>query len=104
MVGGNDDLLRELLSMYLEESQTLVSQIATSIDSGNGAEIRRAAHTLGGASRSVGAKIVSEIAQQLRDTQDNGPFEQARERLAELQHSIDAVTSVIQSFLETESS
>lgn len=101
MVAGNDELLRELLGMYLDESETLLAQIATSIESGDGEGIRRAGHTLSGASRSVGATEVSEIANELRLIQDDGPFGPATECLGKLKSSVSGVAGVINDFLKT---
>lgn len=99
MVAGNEELLRELLSMYLDESQSLVNQIAACIDAEDGEGVRRAGHTLGGASRSVGAKNASEIAQRFHVVKDDGPFDQAKQWLDELKTSISGVATVIESFL-----
>jgi two-component system sensor histidine kinase/response regulator len=99
MVGGDEELLRELLTMYLGESETLLAQIATGIESGDGKQIRRAGHTLSGASRSVGAANTSNVANALQAIQDDGPFEPAQDCLDELRRSVADVTITINEFL-----
>ncbi|MCO8120377.1 PAS domain-containing protein [Stieleria sp. TO1_6] len=103
MVSGNETLLRELLTMYLDESQTLLNEIAAAIQAGDGGRVRRAGHTLSGASRSVGATRTSEIAQRLQPTADEGPFDEAQQCLDELKQSVSDVAETLQAYLKNES-
>uniref|UniRef100_UPI0035635E6D hybrid sensor histidine kinase/response regulator n=1 Tax=Stieleria sp. TaxID=2795976 RepID=UPI0035635E6D len=102
MVAGNDELLRELLGMYLDESEMLLSQIESAILAGDGEAVRRAGHTLCGASRSVGAAETSEIAEELRSVQDEGPFDDAAECVTKLRTSVAAVAKVMKAYLDTD--
>ncbi len=96
---GDEELLRELLSMYIGESATLLQQISTSIDAQDAAALRRASHTLGGASRSVGADQTVMIARRLESIGEEGPLDQASSVLADLQASIDTAVAVIRDYL-----
>ena len=96
---GDEELLRELLSMYIGESATLLQQISTSIDAQDAAALRRASHTLGGASRSVGADQTVMIARRLESIGEEGPLDQASSALADLQASIDTAVAVIRDYL-----
>ncbi|QDV42773.1 Signal transduction histidine-protein kinase BarA [Stieleria neptunia] len=102
MVAGNDELLRELLAMYLDESEMLLSQIESAILSGDGEAVRRAGHTLSGASRSVGAAETSDLAQELRSVEDGGPFDDAAECVTQLRASVAAVAKVMKAYLATD--
>ncbi|MCA9135644.1 MAG: response regulator, partial [Planctomycetales bacterium] len=99
MVAGNDELLCELLTMYLDESATLLKQIESGIETKDGETVRRAGHTLGGASRSVGAKQVSEIAQKFHDVENDGPFDQAKEWLNQSTAAVSRVAVAINAYL-----
>ena len=102
MVAGNEALLRELLSMYLTESQSLLSQIAAAIEDDDAETVRRAGHTLGGASRSVGATKASEIAHRLQHIQNESPMDEALEILAQLQDAVSEVSAVMLSYLSSD--
>ncbi len=74
-VAGDAKLLRELLRVYLGEVSSLMDDIRQAIDATDRAALRRAAHTLKGASLSVGAIHTSEIAERLELLEDNEPNE-----------------------------
>ena len=97
---GDESLLGELLQMYLGESSSLMTEITAAFDAEDGAEIRRTCHTLSGASRSVGAERTAEIASRLESVNDQGPYDQARTWLANLQSSIESVTAEIKDRLK----
>ncbi|QEG01769.1 Signal transduction histidine-protein kinase BarA [Stieleria maiorica] len=102
MVAGNEELMRELLVMYLDESEMLLGQIESAILANDGEGVRRAGHTLSGASRSVGAAETSEIAQGLRSVQDEGPFDDAAECVTRLRASVADVAKVMKDYLATD--
>jgi len=47
-LGGDRELLQELIALYLEDEPGLLAQIATAIGDGQPEALRRAAHTLKG--------------------------------------------------------
>ena len=101
MVAGNEELLRELLEMYLGESQSLLEEIATAVEAQDAETLQRSGHTLAGASRSVGANVVSEVAQKIQQVGDDGPFEEAQEQLTQLRAAVDGVTDVMKAYLSS---
>ncbi len=77
-VAGDVNLLSELLRVYLGEVVSLMGEIRQAIDTTDRAALKRAAHTLKGASQSVGAIRTSEIAELLEIADDDEPAETSR--------------------------
>ncbi len=98
-VAGDEQLLRELLSIYLGESKKLMSEIELGVHAKDREELHRAAHTLKGASMSVGAQHTAELAQRLEEIGDHGPFDGARETLDRLKSSLAQVVETIKDHL-----
>ena len=99
-VAGDESLLTELLKMYLGECKTLFDEINEAVQTQDGPAIRRAAHTLTGASRSVGAQQTCELAQQMEEAGSTEDIDQARRVLVQLENSVGAVTAVIGEHLQ----
>ncbi len=64
-VGGDDQLLREIVGLFLEDAPRLFQDIRKALASGDAEGLRVAAHGLKGAAANFGANRVSEIALQL---------------------------------------
>lgn len=99
MVAGNEELLCELLTMYQEESENLVQQIESAIESGDVQSARRSGHTLCGASRSVGASGVSDVTEELRNVLENGSCEDAAACVVRLRAAVEKVAGTINDYL-----
>jgi PAS domain S-box-containing protein len=69
---GDPGFLRELIESYLTSSEPLISQIRDAVAQGNTDELRKAAHTLKGSSRSMGVMVVGEISFELETLARNG--------------------------------
>ena len=100
LVAGNEDLLAELVAMYVQESRTLLDLLGQAIENGNREEIRRTAHTISGASRSVGANEASSTASRLQTIDNEASHESVRSTFQLLRKQINQVVSVIESYLD----
>ncbi|MEM1068677.1 MAG: response regulator, partial [Planctomycetota bacterium] len=101
-VGGDEVLLVELLTVYLGETESLLSEIRKAIDKEDRSSLRRAAHTLKGASLSVGALNTCRIAQQLEEDAENVTIETAQSIFIHVTEAVDAVSQTAKAFLATE--
>ncbi|MGI9470734.1 MAG: PAS domain-containing protein, partial [Rubripirellula sp.] len=90
-VGGDESLLKELLGVYLGETDSLLIEIRRAMDDDDQRTLQRAAHTLKGASLSVGAIEASEVAQQLEDRLSGRTEGTSREMFEQLRDAIDRV-------------
>jgi two-component system, sensor histidine kinase and response regulator len=65
VVGGDVDLLRELVDLFLEDCPRLIGDLRAAIEASDATAVKRAAHTLKGALQNFGAADVAGTAQQL---------------------------------------
>jgi HPt (histidine-containing phosphotransfer) domain-containing protein len=63
--GGDPEFEREILSEFVEQNKTLFDDLDRALAAGDAVSLRRAAHTLKGSSRTVGAEAVASIASEI---------------------------------------
>ncbi|OYP36508.1 PAS domain-containing protein [Rhodopirellula sp. MGV] len=95
LVGGSEDLLHDLMAAYLQESQTLLEQLRAAIESKDINAIRTLSHTLGGASRSVGADHAAAVANQLQSISDETTASELNDAYQTLHSEVHAVLEVM---------
>ena len=77
LVGGEQDLLGELIDSYLQDTPPLLVALRRCLDEGNAAGLRQAAHPLKSSSRDFGATRLSELARELEEMGKAGTLEGA---------------------------
>ncbi len=85
-VGGDRDLLCELLEVFIEERDKMLAEIRRAIETANPAELRRSAHAVKGALAHLGAKDVAALAQKLENAGAAGSLVDANAWLKELEN------------------
>ena len=60
-----EEMLAELIPMYLEDIPPLLSQLENAAADGQAGKLRKAAHIIKGSSASLGLKTVAELAQEI---------------------------------------
>jgi CheY-like chemotaxis protein len=101
-VGGDGRLLCELLSVYLGEAHNLLTEIRQAIDARDQRNLKRAAHTLKGASLSVGALRTSEIAERLENVEHVHDFSDAMDIFGQLEASMKTVIAAANEYLTSQ--
>jgi signal transduction histidine kinase/DNA-binding NarL/FixJ family response regulator/HPt (histidine-containing phosphotransfer) domain-containing protein len=85
-VGGDEEVVREVVALFFSQIPETLEQIRTAAVDHDWQVLRRLSHTLKGASATVGAEAISEVARELefmaRD-QDDGSFDVVLARLDE---------------------
>jgi HPt (histidine-containing phosphotransfer) domain-containing protein len=71
-VGGDRELLSEIIDDFLEECPRLTAALAAAISGGDTAAARLAAHTLKGALSTLGASEARSVAQQMESLAHKG--------------------------------
>lgn len=99
-VGGDEELLREISAMYLEESQQLMEQVREAIAAGDAQTLERAGHTLKGLARNFNAAPASGAALVLEEIGNEGRLGDAAEAAARLQVELDRLGQALRDFLE----
>jgi len=67
LTGGESDGLRELVDMYLEQTAGQINQIETAIRENKPDDVRREAHSCGGASATLGMMRLGRILKELEN-------------------------------------
>jgi HPt (histidine-containing phosphotransfer) domain-containing protein len=87
-VGGDEDLLKELVELFLVEYPQLLQQIEQGVNEANAGLVERSAHSLKGSLSTIGAEIAANSALALELMGRTRNLDGAGERLAELQSSV----------------
>ena len=85
-VGGDEELLDEIVGLYLEEFPILLTQIQSAVNSGDAKELYRAAHTLKGSLGALGAEAAQKQAMDLEMSGRHAALSDASSMLADLEH------------------
>jgi len=88
-IGGSEELLKELTTVFVQESGELMPALRTAIEQQNMAEVRRLAHTLKGAATHLAAKSVVATAFRLERMGRDGDLSGADEAYASLQRQVE---------------
>jgi two-component system, sensor histidine kinase and response regulator len=89
-VGGDEDLLREITGIFLEEYPSLIEEIRMAVGGGDARRLERAAHTLKGSVSNFGAQQATQAAYRL----------ETMGRQGQLQHSDSAFEDLVTRFEE----
>ena len=73
-VGGDEELLREITAIFLEEYPVLIQQIQAALDVSDARRLERAAHSLKGSVANFGAQGATEAAYRLETLGRRGDF------------------------------
>ena len=83
-VGGDEDLLREIASIFLDEYPALIQEIRTAVAAMDAKGVERAAHSLKGSVANFGAQSATEAAFRLETLGRSGRLEDAPVALDDL--------------------
>jgi CheY-like chemotaxis protein/HPt (histidine-containing phosphotransfer) domain-containing protein len=67
-----DDLVAELLSIFLEQLDGILAELVSAVDAGDHARVLHAAHNLKGSSANLGATAFSEVAALIESAAERG--------------------------------
>jgi HPt (histidine-containing phosphotransfer) domain-containing protein len=95
---GDPESLRELVTLYLEQTTTQIEQLTAAVRTGNAAEVRRVAHSCAGASATCGMRRLVPL---LRELERQG-YEQKLTTAAELSRQVGDEFECIRVFLEAQ--
>ncbi len=84
-LGGNRELLRELVELFLGSSDEQVTGIRDAFGAGDAERLRRAAHTLKGSAGSLGAETVAEAARRVEQAALNRRLSEVPQALLSLE-------------------
>ena len=96
-VGGDADLLREVIALFLDDYPLSLELIRTSIVQGDGASLERHAHSLKGSVSTFGAQEVFDAALALEKQGRTRDLSTAEASLRDLEQALDALRPELES-------
>ena len=87
-LGGDDELLTELLGIFLEECREMLAGVESAVEAGDAHRIERSAHSFKGALLNISADEAAERALQLEQVGSAGELELASSLLEDLQEEV----------------
>jgi HPt (histidine-containing phosphotransfer) domain-containing protein len=94
--GGDPEFIIELIRDYLDNTRTMLVDLADACASGDPARARRAAHTIKGTSASVGAQALSALAADSEADCEAGNIQDVERSLPTLQDAFQLVESKLE--------
>jgi HPt (histidine-containing phosphotransfer) domain-containing protein len=94
-VGGSEQILKEVIDAFFEESPMLMEQIRQAISDGDVGELRRAAHTLKGTVAVFGANFARQAAWRLEKMGRDADLTDAEAACVELQQRVGELHSAL---------
>jgi HPt (histidine-containing phosphotransfer) domain-containing protein len=98
-VRGDEQLLREVIQLFLQETTPLMAELHQALAGGNVARVRRAAHSLRGAAGLFGVAGVTEAAEELESLGRSGQVAGAAEVYGRLERELGRLKAALAAFL-----
>ena len=90
-VGGDEELLKEIAIIFLEDYPNSLREIQAAIDSGDSSELERSAHSLKGSVANFGARDAVACALRLEQMGRAGQLQDCVETLRALERALAAL-------------
>jgi two-component system, sensor histidine kinase and response regulator len=98
---GDEETLRELTGLLLEQMPRLMGEICAAVEAGRPEQLRLAAHTLKGSALVFAADETVAVAQRLEAMADAGALDDAPAAVAALQQEVERLTAALESYLRS---
>jgi two-component system sensor histidine kinase/response regulator len=92
---GGSDLARRVIRLFLETTPHSIARLQRAASSGDAAEMSRAAHSLGGSSRELGALGLGQLCQDVEHLARAGQIIDAASLLPALEQELEAVRRLL---------
>lgn len=93
-LGGDEDFFDELISLFLEETSTLICSLEDGIKKKDNELVHRMAHTIKGSSANVCANNLQEAGLKLEMAANNGEFNKAPKMLKTIKNEFEKLKKV----------
>lgn len=82
--GDNDEFLRELVGIYLEDTPQRIAELEQSLAANDSAKFIRAAHSIKGSSANLGATALRRVAERLENQARTGGLDNVSAMISEI--------------------
>lgn len=93
LFGEDEDLMRELIGLFLEDTPALLNALRAGVAGQDAAKVERAAHTLKGTVGNFGAEGTAELARRLEVMGRARDLGSAAAALSALEHALERVSA-----------
>jgi CheY-like chemotaxis protein/HPt (histidine-containing phosphotransfer) domain-containing protein len=101
VVQGDRDLLKDIIQAFLDECPSMLKKMRGAIREGKPTHMQRAAHTLKGSMRYLGARGAYNLADELESQSRAGSLDDAEEKLSRLEQEIERLLPGLQDFVRS---
>jgi len=101
---GDMGNLRELVSLYVQQTTQQLNQLRAAVAAGHAAEVRRVAHSCAGASATCGMRRITPLLRQMEARAEAGELAELPRLLAEAEEEFRRIQLELQPFLSSEGS
>jgi signal transduction histidine kinase/CheY-like chemotaxis protein len=98
-VGGNEELVRELLAIYVEDVRGALAEIRKALDARDAPALRETAHALKGMSANVSAESARWLSKALEEEGKEAKIDEARETYKNLKEKVEETIGFIEKYL-----
>ncbi len=99
-VEGDEELLRDVIQVFLEECPQLVQALTTAVQTQDVTTMKRCAHTVKGATRIFGNPRVTALSKTLEERAGEARFDDADTLLSELSEATHQLSVGLQNYLD----
>ena len=92
-VGGDEELMREVVGLFLEDAPRLLAELRRALSDGDAPAVYRTAHTLKGSAGNFGAQPLIDIAQRLEARSREGDMATSRAAFAALENEVNRLVT-----------
>ena len=97
-VGGDEEVLKEVVDAFLSECPQMVESIRSSISDADTKTLQRAAHTVKGSMRYFGAQAAYELAYELERSGERGVLDGTRQTLSNLERELSRLLPELEQY------
>ncbi|MCC6220254.1 MAG: Hpt domain-containing protein [Deltaproteobacteria bacterium] len=99
-VFGDAVFLRKLLDIFLNDSQSLLIEIAEALDMSDGNTLRRKAHSMKNLGRNISSQLLIDIALELEKNGEREVFSEAKEKYPKLRELVFELQRAVRLFID----
>lgn len=90
----DQELLQELIDIFKTSFADDLGELRVGLDTGNSGQVAGAAHSIKGASSSLGMEGIARLAKQIEDDSKNGDITSAKKLLSQLELMLEEVRAL----------
>lgn len=94
-LGGDEELLKEILALFLEDAPRQIETLKEALERGDSAMVRHQAHTLKGSSGSVGAIAIEKVAMEMQEAGKTGNLNMAASLLKRVEKEFEDLKGLL---------